>query len=187
MEKDRLILTQSPRSISICLAGTCCFGPEAAWHTIVGILRRGVRPISLYPGKMKAGKKKVSLVACHQIFFFFNLFYFYMSSPLLSSDTPEEGLDPTTDGCEPPCGYQELNSGSLEEQSVLLTAELALQPCPRFLKSSLLSNDAYCWWSRFCSTVAFVGLLISAVAPVLLKRGLEKMGLVPAVSHCFSC
>jgi hypothetical protein len=32
-----------------------------------------------------------------------------------------------TDGCEPPCGYWELNSGPLEEQSVLLTAEPSLQ------------------------------------------------------------
>jgi hypothetical protein len=27
--------------------------------------------------------------------------------------------DPITDGCEPPCGCWELNSGPLEEQSVL--------------------------------------------------------------------
>jgi hypothetical protein len=30
--------------------------------------------------------------------------------------------------CEPPCGYWDLNSGPLEEQSVLLTAERSLQP-----------------------------------------------------------
>ena len=35
--------------------------------------------------------------------------------------------DPITDGCEPPCGCWELNSGSLEEQSVLLTPEPSLQ------------------------------------------------------------
>ena len=29
--------------------------------------------------------------------------------------------DPITDGCEPPCGCWKLNSGPLEEQSVLLT------------------------------------------------------------------
>ena len=34
--------------------------------------------------------------------------------------------DPITDGCEPPCGCWELNSGPLEEQSVLLTTELSL-------------------------------------------------------------
>jgi hypothetical protein len=37
-------------------------------------------------------------------------------------------LYPITDGCEPPCGCWELNSGPLEEQSVLLTAESSLQP-----------------------------------------------------------
>jgi hypothetical protein len=37
-------------------------------------------------------------------------------------------LDPITDGCEPPCGCWELNSGPLEEQSVLLTAEPSFQP-----------------------------------------------------------
>ena len=36
--------------------------------------------------------------------------------------------DPITDGCEPPCGCWELNSGPLEEQSVLLTTEPSLQP-----------------------------------------------------------
>jgi hypothetical protein len=43
-------------------------------------------------------------------------------------NTPEEGTDPITDGCEPPCGCWALNSGTLEEQSVLLTAEPSLQP-----------------------------------------------------------
>jgi hypothetical protein len=32
------------------------------------------------------------------------------------------------DGCEPPCGCWDLNSGPLEEQSVLLTTEPFLQP-----------------------------------------------------------
>ncbi|KAM7329170.1 hypothetical protein ACRRTK_010783 [Alexandromys fortis] len=32
------------------------------------------------------------------------------------------------DGCEPPCGCWELNSGPLEEQPVLLTSEPSLQP-----------------------------------------------------------
>jgi hypothetical protein len=34
---------------------------------------------------------------------------------------------PITDGCEPPCGFWKLNSGLLEEQSVLLTTEPSLQ------------------------------------------------------------
>jgi hypothetical protein len=32
------------------------------------------------------------------------------------------------DGCEPQCGCWDLNSGPLEEQSVLLTTEPSLQP-----------------------------------------------------------
>jgi hypothetical protein len=32
------------------------------------------------------------------------------------------------DGCEPPCGCWDLNSGPLEEQSVLLPTEPSLQP-----------------------------------------------------------
>ena len=36
--------------------------------------------------------------------------------------------DLITDGCEPPCGCWELNSGPLEEHSVLLTTEPSLQP-----------------------------------------------------------
>jgi hypothetical protein len=41
--------------------------------------------------------------------------------------------DPITDGCEPPCGCWDLNSGPLEEQSVLLTTEPSLQPLVRTL------------------------------------------------------
>jgi hypothetical protein len=36
--------------------------------------------------------------------------------------------DPITDGCEPPCGFWDLNSGPLKEKSVILTAESSLQP-----------------------------------------------------------
>jgi hypothetical protein len=36
--------------------------------------------------------------------------------------------DLITDGCEPPCGCWDLNSGPLEEQSVFLPAEPSLQP-----------------------------------------------------------
>ena len=42
--------------------------------------------------------------------------------------------DLTTGGCKPPCGCWNLNSGPLEEQSVLLTAE-PLQPWPWTLNS----------------------------------------------------
>jgi hypothetical protein len=43
-------------------------------------------------------------------------------------------LDPITDGCESPCGSWELNSGPLEEHSVLLTAEPSLQLFEAILK-----------------------------------------------------
>jgi hypothetical protein len=58
-----------------------------------------------------------------------SIYFMHMSTPpLLSSDTPEEGIRTITDGCEPPCGCWELNSGPLEEQLVLLTAEPSLYP-----------------------------------------------------------
>jgi hypothetical protein len=39
------------------------------------------------------------------------------------------------DGCEPPCGCWDLNSGPSEEQSALLTTEPSRQPpAPPFLK-----------------------------------------------------
>jgi hypothetical protein len=49
-----------------------------------------------------------------------------MNTLLLSSDTPEEASDPITNGYESPWDCWELNSGPLEEQSVLLTAEPSL-------------------------------------------------------------
>ena len=51
----------------------------------------------------------------------------YVRTLLLSSDTQKRASDPITDGCEPPCGCWELNSGPLEEQSVLLPTEPRLQ------------------------------------------------------------
>ena len=40
----------------------------------------------------------------------------------------KRAYDPIADVCEPPCGCWELNSGPLEEQSMLLTTEPSLQP-----------------------------------------------------------
>jgi hypothetical protein len=46
-----------------------------------------------------------------------------MSMHMLSSDTLERKVPlQITNGCEPPCGSWELNSGPLREQSVPLTA-----------------------------------------------------------------
>jgi len=49
--------------------------------------------------------------------------------------------DPITDGCEPPCGCWELNSGPLEEQSVLLTAELPMNISLITLTTLILFSD----------------------------------------------
>ncbi|XP_050006256.1 putative divalent cation/proton antiporter TMEM165 isoform X2 [Alexandromys fortis] len=46
----------------------------------------------------------------------------------------KRALDPITDGCEPPCGCWELNSGPLEEEAMLLTSEPSLQPIDEYLK-----------------------------------------------------
>jgi hypothetical protein len=52
------------------------------------------------------------------------IYFIYVSTLSVSSDTPEAGI---TDGCEPPGGCWELNSGPQEKQSVLSTAEPSLQ------------------------------------------------------------
>jgi hypothetical protein len=61
--------------------------------------------------------------------FFFKIFILCMSAHSAPFCTPlrqKRVSDLITDGCEPPCGCSDLNSGPLEEQSVLLTAELSL-------------------------------------------------------------
>jgi hypothetical protein len=63
-----------------------------------------------------------------KIFIYYIFIFIYMNTLLLSSVTHQKSaLDPIRDGCEPPCGCWELNSGPLEEQSVL-TPEPSLQP-----------------------------------------------------------
>ena len=52
----------------------------------------------------------------------------YVSTPLLSSDTPEEGIGSPLQIIVSHHGCWELNSEPLEEQSVLLTTEPSLQP-----------------------------------------------------------
>ena len=47
--------------------------------------------------------------------------------------------DPITDGCEPPCGCWELNSGPLEAHAMLLTSEPSLQP-PDLIFLALLTK-----------------------------------------------
>ena len=46
----------------------------------------------------------------------------YMSTLSFSSEILDRASDPMADGCEPPCGCSELNSGPLEEQSAISAA-----------------------------------------------------------------
>jgi hypothetical protein len=50
---------------------------------------------------------------------------------------------PIADGCESSCGYWELNPGTLEEQSGLLTAKPSLNPWNCFLKNKVYSHREY--------------------------------------------
>ena len=63
-----------------------------------------------------------------------------MSTLLQSSDTPEEGIRFHYTWVEPPCGSWDLNSGPLEEQSVLLNAEPSFKPRAVFLTHSVVLN-----------------------------------------------
>ena len=58
--------------------------------------------------------------------------------------------DLITDGCEPPCGCWELNSGPSEEQAMLLTTEPSPQPTIQFL----FSSDFLSSLSVMCCTYA---------------------------------
>lgn len=59
--------------------------------------------------------------------------------------------DPITDGCEPPCGCWELNSGPLEEQSVPLSSESSLQPTFLF-SNERQEGDGSGWEGRWGRT-----------------------------------
>jgi hypothetical protein len=52
----------------------------------------------------------------------------YVSTLYNLQTRQKRASDPITDGCEPPCGCWELNSGPLEEQLMLLTTKPSLQP-----------------------------------------------------------
>jgi hypothetical protein len=54
------------------------------------------------------------------VFVFLKIYLFYVSEYTISV-YQKRALNSITDGCEPPCGCWEMNSGPLEGQSVLLT------------------------------------------------------------------
>ena len=59
----------------------------------------------------------------------------------------KRALDPSVDGCEPPCGCWELNSGPLEEQSVLLTTGPTLHPWLHSLYTTIHTQHLDCTWA----------------------------------------
>jgi hypothetical protein len=62
-------------------------------------------------------------------FSFLRFIYYYIQVYCCCPQTHQKrASDLITDGCEPPCGCWELNSGPLEEQSVLSPAEPSRQP-----------------------------------------------------------
>ena len=74
-------------------------------------------------------------------FSFFKIYLFifvYTVLPVYMSAGQKREPDLITDVCEPPCGCWELNSGLLEEQSVLLSSEPSLQSPTR---SIIKKND----------------------------------------------
>jgi hypothetical protein len=89
----------------------------------VGTLER-IRATELAPSWQ--GAANLSLSKFHSFFFLRFIYLFYYVSTLFQTKQ-KRASDPITDGCEPPCGCWELNSGPLEEQSVLLTTEPSLQ------------------------------------------------------------
>jgi hypothetical protein len=60
-----------------------------------------------------------------------NLYYYKVHCSCLQTHQ-KRASDLITDGCEPPCGCWELNSGPSEEESVLLATEPSLQPKREF-------------------------------------------------------
>ena len=91
----------------------------------------------------------------------------------------KRALDPITDGCEPPCGFRELNSGPLEKRSVLLTTEPSLQP-------HILTSK--------CFLVVWVGLAVTSVLQQLRGQvvrshmlGLALWRMILELGFCERC
>ena len=87
----------------------------------------------------------LGVLFCSPLVFFIKayLFPFLMYMSTVSAYRPacqKRAPDRIIEGCKPPCGTWELNSGPLEEQSVLLTAEPSLQP-PLQTSYRVISNE----------------------------------------------
>ena len=79
----------------------------------------------------------------------------------LSACTPsyqKRASEPSIDGCEPPCGCWELNSGPLENQLVFLTAEISLQPFLLFFLNRK-PNSSFNWFFVFVTVFVSIPLV----------------------------
>ena len=95
-------------------------------------------------------------------FFFLRLFYVYDYSVAVFRHIRRRALDPITEGCESPSASWELNSGPLEEESVLLTTEPSLQPNMRYFK--VYSSVFYLpFWYLLPLCVGWVGVVNACV------------------------
>jgi hypothetical protein len=82
-------------------------------------------------------------------FIFLKIYLFYVYEHTVAVFNQKRALDPITDGFEPPCGCWELNSGPLEEQSVLLTTQPSLLPPTRFSLKVLPPLSTALWGLAF--------------------------------------
>jgi hypothetical protein len=103
---------------------------SSQFHLLVSSKSRAKSPASDYLPRVP-----VFLLELPPSFFFFFSFkdlFIYLFIYLLYcrclQTYQKRTSDLITDRCEPPCGCWDLNSRPSEEQSVLLTAELSLQP-----------------------------------------------------------
>jgi hypothetical protein len=65
----------------------------------------------------------------YSFFFFLKIYLFIICKyTVFVLRYSKRALDFVTDGCEPPCGCWDLNSGPSEEQLALLTTEPSRQP-----------------------------------------------------------
>jgi hypothetical protein len=125
--------------LSPCLYFLCL--RSKAWISLFHIYLNTIKQLPLYSHlSLKTIKSNFTWNLFTLIFFFFRFIYFYCvgmpwlhlcrSTTCMSSTCrgQKKTSDPIIDGWEPPYRYWELNSGLLEEQSVLLTTEPSLQP-----------------------------------------------------------
>jgi len=77
-----------------------------------------------------------------KFFFLRFIYYVYNILPACMPAGQKKALNLIIDGCEPPCGSWELNSGPLKEQTVLFTFEPPLQPIGKVLLKCLNTDEA---------------------------------------------